>query len=444
MTLVVGPSTGEREAPGGTLRARLDAAHSLLAELAAELEPGVLTGPDARLLFVKSVAVIRLADTIKTLLAGRLDEVGLHREEGFASAASLLADIEGVGLGAARGTLERAGAASSLPGLEDALRKGELSAAQAAAITDAAQSAPEATDELIDTAKREALPTLKDRCRKAKAASARSDPAATARRIHAERHFRHWRDAEGAFCFSGRDLPERGARLVAVLEKAAREHFEAARDKGGHEPQAAYLADALFDLVCGEGGGAPSGTATTLLVRVDLDVLRDRKVGAGQLCEADGVGSLTYEGLKSLTDDAFVSCVFERAGTLEKVATLGRHVPTALRHALALRDPVCVVPKCTVRTGLEIDHVVPFAEGGPTSLDNLARLCHHHHYLKTYEGFTLTPVDTDGAARSWRFEAPVPFGQEPDLGLDRPDSPSMLELSRAARAGPDPPPPELF
>ncbi len=126
------------------------------------------------------------------------------------------------------------------------------------------------------------------------------------------------------------------------------------------------------------------------------------------------------------------------------MATLGRHVPTALRHALAMRDPVCVVPTCTTRAGLEIDHVVPFAMGGPTSLENLARLCHHHHYLKTYEGFTLTPVDTDGAARSWRFEAPVAFGQEPDLGLDRPDSPNMIELSRAARAGPAPPPPELF
>ncbi len=443
MTLVVGHGAAEREAPGGTLSARLDMAHSLLAELASELEPGVLTGPHARLLFEKSVAVTRLADTLKTLLAGRLDEVGFHRQEGFPSAASLLADIEGVGLGAARGTLERAEAASSLPGLDDALRKGELSAAQAAAITDAAQSAPEATDELIDAARREALPTLKEKCRKAKAASASSDPAATARKIHAERNFRHWRDAEGAFCFSGRDLPERGARLVAILEKAARAHFEAARDKGSHEPPAAYLADALFDLVTTEGTSGPP--ATTLLVRVDLDVVRNRRVGPGQLCEADGVGSLTYEGLASLADDAFVSCVFERCGTIEKVATLGRHIPQALRHALALRDPVCVVPKCTTRAGLEIDHVVPFADGGPTSLDNLARLCHHHHYLKTYEGVTLTPVDTDGAARSWRFEAPVPFGQEPDLGLDRPDSPKMIELSRAARAGPDPPPPpELF
>ncbi len=334
MVLMTGPGTAEREAPGGTLRARLDMAHSLLAELAAELEPGVLTGPHARLLFEKSVAVVRLGDTIKTLLAGRLDEVGFHRDEGFSSAASLLADIEGVGLGAARGTLERAEAASSLPGLEEALRKGELSSAQAAAITDAAQSAPEATDELIDAARREALPTLKERCRKAKAASATSDPLATAKRIHAERHFRHWRDAEGAFCFSGRDLPERGARLVAVLERAAKEQFEAAREEGAHEPQAAYLADALFDLVTREGGGAPSGTATTLLVRVDLDVLRNRRVGPGQCCEADGVGDLTYEGLKSLTNDAFVSCVYERAGTIEKVATLGRHVPTALRHAL--------------------------------------------------------------------------------------------------------------
>ena len=82
--------------------------------------------------------------------------------------------------------------------------------------------------------------------------------------------------------------------------------------------------------------------------------------------------------------------------------------------------------------GLEIDHIVPFAEGGPTTLDNLALLCHHHHFLKTYEGWTLERIDppaerppdrnrhtghSAGPPR-WRFEPLPPFGQEPGLGLD--------------------------
>jgi hypothetical protein len=48
-----------------------------------------------------------------------------------------------------------------------------------------------------------------------------------------------------------------------------------------------------------------------------------------------------------------------------------------------------VVPGCDVSEGLEIDHVIPVNERGPTKLDNLARLCHWHHYLKTHQGHLL-------------------------------------------------------
>ena len=61
-----------------------------------------------------------------------------------------------------------------------------------------------------------------------------------------------------------------------------------------------------------------------------------------------------------------------------------------IRRALIERDPHCVVPGCDVRDGLEIDHVIPVIERGPTKLDNLARLCHWHHYLKTHQGHLLT------------------------------------------------------
>ena len=39
------------------------------------------------------------------------------------------------------------------------------------------------------------------------------------------------------------------------------------------------------------------------------------------------------------------------------------------------------------RDGLEIDHRIPFAEGGATTMDNLPRLCRWHHYLKSHKGY---------------------------------------------------------
>jgi hypothetical protein len=72
---------------------------------------------------------------------------------------------------------------------------------------------------------------------------------------------------------------------------------------------------------------------------------------------------------------------------------------------------------------LEIDHVIPFSQGGPTELDNLALLCHHHHFLKTFEGWTLSrvPSGRKGEGSIWRFEPQPPFGQERDLGADTPE-----------------------
>ena len=54
------------------------------------------------------------------------------------------------------------------------------------------------------------------------------------------------------------------------------------------------------------------------------------------------------------------------------------------------RDPTCVVPGCGSRLGLQIDHVHDFAHNGPTSLDNLCRLCRHHHRLKTIGRYTIS------------------------------------------------------
>ena len=71
--------------------------------------------------------------------------------------------------------------------------------------------------------------STKERCLAVRATSARHDPVATARRIHAERHFSHWTDAEGAFCFSGRDSAERGAALLARLVPAANRLRDARR-----------------------------------------------------------------------------------------------------------------------------------------------------------------------------------------------------------------------
>jgi hypothetical protein len=73
----------------------------------------------------------------------------------------------------------------------------------------------------------------------------------------------------------------------------------------------------------------------------------------------------------------------------ERLETKG-YTPTArIREYVIVRDGTCVFPWCgrNARHG-DIDHILPFDHehpdrGGPTSTDNLAALCRHHHRLKT-------------------------------------------------------------
>ena len=66
--------------------------------------------------------------------------------------------------------------------------------------------------------------------------------------------------------------------------------------------------------------------------------------------------------------------------------------PHATMAALAAdRDEVCRFPYCTrPATSADLDHVIPFAEGGATSGSNLQSLCRHHHRAKTFGGYAVS------------------------------------------------------
>lgn len=110
-----------------------------------------------------------------------------------------------------------------------------------------------------------------------------------------------------------------------------------------------------------------------------------------------------------------------KAPAFERVLTdpvFGDHLPSASRtyrptaamaENLRLIDPVCAVPSCTrnVMTVGEMDHVEEFdleapTRGGPTTIENLHRLCRIHHRMKT--AGLLDPVrdEATGATR-WRI-----------------------------------------
>ena len=500
-------SSGSRpasSAPEAGLGARLDAALVAVASVVSELDPARLTGEDATGLYSSLVGLERLTNAGKTLLAPRIEASGIWREGGHRSAPVMLAALEGVGVGQAQNTLANGQRLEQLPGTEAALRTGSLSGPKVTELTGAGVLAPERETALLDGAGDAPLQAVRDRCRRSRATSGADDPVARIRRIRAARHFSSWTDTEGAFCYQGRDTPDRGAAILAHLGPVATRLRRASRagGDGDRAPERAVRADAFYALVTrrhpdtgaplgptpkplvpGPGGdpdedpggetaeqdtgggiGDDPGPGTeaapapapapgldpragedarslidgpptcSVVVRVDLDALLRGHAEDDECCQIDNLWPIPVPMARDLANDSFLRLVFHRAGDIRAVSHWGRTINRALRTALFHRDTTCVVPGCGTSYGLEIDHIIPFADGGPTTLDNLALLCHHHHFLKTYEGWTLERIDPPeegppGRARRkgdpggpprWRFEPPPAFGREPGLGLDGP------------------------
>jgi hypothetical protein len=66
------------------------------------------------------------------------------------------------------------------------------------------------------------------------------------------------------------------------------------------------------------------------------------------------------------------------------------------------RDLTCRAPGCDrAATACDLDHTIPYADGGPTHAGNLKALCRLHHLLKTFWGWHDTQLP-DGTV-IWRL-----------------------------------------
>jgi hypothetical protein len=75
-------------------------------------------------------------------------------------------------------------------------------------------------------------------------------------------------------------------------------------------------------------------------------------------------------------------------GHVVEVGARTRTIPPALRRALEHRDRGCRFPGCRSRF-TQGHHIRHWANGGPTTLSNLASLCRRHHRCVHEDGFRV-------------------------------------------------------
>jgi 5-methylcytosine-specific restriction endonuclease McrA len=127
----------------------------------------------------------------------------------------------------------------------------------------------------------------------------------------------------------------------------------------------------------------------------------------GQSVLEDGT-HVSAETSQRLTCDASRTLMrHDAAGNVVEVGARTRTIPPSIRRALQHRDQGCRFPGCRVRIG-QGHHLRHWAQGGPTTLSNLAILCRRHHRAVHEEGYQVGRA-ADGTLRFRRPDGrPLP------------------------------------
>jgi hypothetical protein len=289
---------------------------------------------------------------------------------------------------AAREALATVERTKSLPATDRAVRSGQLSAQQAAAVAEAAAADPGAEQQLLDAAPEESLAELRNRADRVKAAArSAEDEAAREERIRRGRSLRRSVAADGSHELHARgtaaDIAAFWARLQPFIDAACKK----ARDEDRRESVDAYAFDALIAMSASGGSAKPN---SKVIVRVDLSAVRRGTTVPGETCDIPGFGPIPVSEALKLMNDAFIALVVTKGKDVHTVAHLGRQFNEQQKTALEWRDPECCVKGCASTVRLERDHRDDWADTHLTRVPAADRLCHHHHLMKT-QGWHLEP-----------------------------------------------------
>ena len=328
----------------------------------------------------------RVEARIARLLA-RASESKTFERDGFTSLTALLVHRMSVHPGEAQRLVGRANALAEMPLAAMAYDRGAVTGAQVDVLAETWAVSPDAftreegrlVEMAMDTAPvrelRKKLDYWLDRV-------ARDDLADVRHLVRETRALNLRREQDGMRINGWVDI-ESGERLAARLEPGP-------PLPGDTRSTAARRADLLLDMVEG-GSDRPS-----LIVHVSAETLFEDKPG---LSETERGTFFTADEIRRISCDANLTrVVFGPDSQPLDVGRTKRLVTPALRIAVMARDLHCVFPGCDrPASWCDVHHLIPWSEGGPTSLDNLVLLCRHHHTLVHEGGWRIegTPGHLD-------------------------------------------------
>ncbi|MBA3690555.1 MAG: DUF222 domain-containing protein [Actinobacteria bacterium] len=359
---------------------------SVVEALRAETLPEL---PDARIEeeFTELQRSLELLEAERLRRLAEIDRRRLFERDGHLSAASWLAVRHRMAWGTARYQVRVGRALEEMPQARAALDAGEVSLAAVRLLATAhgvdREAFARSEGELVDAARRHSIQDLnkvvgfwRERAEHERSPD-REDSLRSRRAFHASVSFL------GMVRVDGELDPEAGETLLSALGAVQGAETRSRRFDDDRTP-AQRRADALGE-ICRQWLDASDrpmvgGERPHLTVTVAAESLGGGVSGAGEM---DHVGPVPREVARRVACDAAVMRVV-MSGRSEPL-DVGRRtalISPALRRALIVRDGHCRFPGCDrPQTWCDGHHVVHWADGGPTSLENLLLLCRRHHRM---------------------------------------------------------------
>ena len=341
-----------------------------------------------------------LACTLANAVAS-FDAGGEWANDGAKSAPAWIAATCHLPLGEVAKQLRRGAALSSMPLVAEAFAKGDIAPAHVDVLVKAAKAAGPADPEAFSRCEATLLEAATELsfARFADAATyfvQMADPdgaeeADLARR--ARRDVYLTQSLQGMYLLGGNLDPIGGAIVAGELTRIEDQLFEAdwaqAKEALGRDPKAHELArtaaqrraDAMVEMaVRSKGAKAGEGRPEPA-----FSVLVGYEALFGRICRIEGGPIVSPGALLAWLDGAsFERIVFSPGARIECSKT-ARFFTGATRRAIEVRDQACTHPFCEVPAArCQIDHIIPYAQGGETTQENGRVLCSFHNRLRNH------------------------------------------------------------
>ncbi len=405
-----------------------------------------VTGPDAIALAEALCTSRSLLDAALLRSIDRLEETDALRKHGWATVKDFLTHLTGGHKGTGGGLVRAAAQLRDLPHIRTALEDGRVTLPQARAIAGKVHSLPHVS-EFRDAVAARMLDLVETHGHDASDLESgftdvvhEFDPDHTIidadkekdkqeRGAHTHRHLSIVPDGTGGVKLTGSGTVEDGELIKATLfplaapqptdpgacggrdRQPGEPHFDengedadrlcriAGCRHDGRDPRehGARLWDALVEacqrLQDTEQLPADHGVRPRIVVTIDQDSLKQQVIDAGLACPAETTSGaqISARTVRQMACDAdIIPVVLNTDGQVLDVGRTHRLVTPAQWTALIVRDKHCAFPGChRIPLACDAHHIVHWADGGDTDLDNLVMLCRHHHTLIHHSPWTV-------------------------------------------------------